>query len=345
MLTIEKFLQKADSLLIGRKLYVVCNIKNREIVSDNFNKFDIRTEYLSDDELEQINVMLNKCLSVERYFYSEFDFINYVILENPAIESIIVYNSAQSGTGIGRKSLMPAFCASRGIKITGSNTYAASLCRHKYHVMKLLEVHGLSVPKTYLYDNGWIYDKPALGKKIIIKPIFESSSIGINEDNILTMNDETAEFVKAKQAEMKQPVIAQQFINGYEAEVPCIALKSKIFTLPPVGICLSENELIMGTKILDYEKVYFDKYSFYNLNQANLNTSQISKSAELAVKILGLSGLCRVDFRIDKNGQFYIIDVSTNPHFINHSSTNFSFKLLSLSSDKIMKAILGAALL
>lgn len=30
-------------------------------------------------------------------------------------------------------------------------------------------------------------------------------------------------------------------------------------------------------------------------------------------KILGMEGLCRVDFRVNEAGQYYVTDVSTNP--------------------------------
>jgi len=344
MCDLKQFILESDSLLKGKKLYAVCNTKNRDINCENFNKFDIRTEYLSDNEFEQIDNMLNKCLAVEKYFFDEIEFINFVCNTNPDNQTMVVYNSAQSGTGIGRKSLMPAFCASKGIKVTGSNTYAVSLCRHKYHTIKLLESHGLDVPKTYLYDRGWVAEQPKIGELYLLKPIYESSSIGINKESVVQYDDDTIKLIKTKQYEMKQPIIVQSFVKGYEAEVPCIVVKGHIYALNPVGIALNENEKIMDFNILDYDKVFFDNYHFFNLCDTPLNTQQIICDAKSAVKVLGLSGLCRVDFRIDESGRHYIIDVSTNPHFINHSSVNYAFKQLSINSECIMKIILGAAL-
>lgn len=342
---LEHFIQESNTLLKGKKLYAVCNIKINNNTCNNFNKFDIRTEYLSDNEFEQIDIMLNKCLHVEKYFFDEIEFINFVCNTNPDNETMIVYNSAQSGIGIGRKSLMPSFCSSRGIKITGSNSYAVSLCRHKYHVIKLLESHGLNVPKTYLYDRGWIYGQPQIGELYLMKPIYESSSIGIGKENIMLFNDKTIGLVEAKQNEMKQPVILQTFIKGYEAEVPCIKIKNHINTLNPVGIALNINERIMGSDILDYDRVYFDNYHFFDLRETQINTQELMDDAKFVVRVLGLSGLSRIDFRIDESGKRFITDISTNPHFINHSSVNFAFRQLSLASENIMKIILGTAII
>ena len=64
-----------------------------------------------------------------RFFKESFsteiaDFIK-AVLENKIgnLEQLIVMNSSQKGTHIGRKSLVPAFCGLHNIKFTGSNAY------------------------------------------------------------------------------------------------------------------------------------------------------------------------------------------------------------------------------
>ncbi|CCZ07360.1 ATP-grasp domain-containing protein [Culturomica massiliensis] len=342
---LQQLILEGTTLLKGKKLYVVCNTKSHELKYENFNTFDIRTEYLSDCEFEQVDNMLNKCIPVEKYFFDETDFISFICNNSIDLKNMIVYNSAQSGTGIGRKSLIPAFCALKGITITGSNSYSVALCRHKYHVIKLLEIHGLCVPKTYLYDHGWVLDKPQLGDIYILKPIYESSSIGIDTNSVICFDKTTVKLVEAKQKEMKQPIIVQQFINGYEAEIPCIISKNHKLILDPVGIALNLSDKLMGGNILDYHKVYYDEYKFFNMRDTLVDIKKMVSDAELVVKILGLSGLCRVDFRIDKSGCCYVTDVSTNPHFVHHSSVNYAFEQLSLSPEAIMKTILSTALI
>lgn len=342
---IQQLIIEAAPYLEKKKLYVVCNTKSHEFKYENFNTFDVRTEYLSDYEFEQVDSMLNKCIPVERYFFDENDFISFICNNLVDVKNIIVYNSAQSGTGVGRKSLIPAFCSFKGITVTGSNSYSASLCRHKYHVIKILESHGVRVPKTYLYDKGWIFDKPQLGNIYILKPIYESSSIGIDTNSVVCFDKTTIKLIDEKQKEMRQPIIVQQFINGYEAEIPCIVSKNHRLVLNPVGITLDLSNKLMGNNILDYQKVYFDEYNFFNMKDTMVDISKIMSVAEFVITILGLSGLCRVDFRIDELGNCYVTDVSTNPHFVHHSSVSYAFEQLSFPPETIMKAILSAALI
>ena len=99
----------------------------------------------------------------------------------------IVLNSAQKGVCIGRKSLTPAFCDLHKIWHNNSNAYAVSLCRHKYHTGCLLEYFGYTCPKSwsYNYAYGWLLNhRPDQGARVIAKLNYETSSIGLDSNNI-----------------------------------------------------------------------------------------------------------------------------------------------------------------
>lgn len=66
----------------------------------------------------------------------------------------------------------------------------------------------------------------------------------------------------------------------------------------------------------------------------------LEETARHVAELLELNGLCRIDGRITKEGLFYITDVSTNPHFIHHSSVNFAFHSNNYSDSDIFKSIL-----
>ena len=97
-------------------------------------------------------------------------------------------------------------------------------------------------------------------------------------------------------------------------------------------------------EILNYERIYFDRYGFYNFAAEKYDISkELCLCAAKTAQILGMEGLCRVDFRVRPNGCYYVTDVSTNPHFIAHSSVNSAFQILGLSSEHIAKTLLSAA--
>lgn len=329
-------------------LYIVCNTKSASNTKRNYKHFDIATEYLSDIEFEQVISLFDQCkLKDIEIFQNEYSFINYILKHRSLLDNkkIIVYSSAQSGTGAGRKSLIPAFCQLENLSCTGSNPYVVSLCRQKYHVNKLLEVSNIPVPKTFIYNNGWLFgSKPLQRQEILLKPIYESASIGIDANSLQFYTDELDTEIQVRNNEMQQPIIAQEFIEGYEVEFPIYVNQNNIFPLLPVGLSLSDNEPRMGKNFLDYERIYFDQYNFYDFRKNETYNNEIESIVKKVALLLGMHGLCRVDFRIKNKNHFYITDVSTNPHFISHSSVHFAFKLLGLPETFIAKSILLSAL-
>lgn len=341
-LTFEVLWSQAERKLADKKLAIVCNTKKSHVTSDTNNPFSMDTEYFSDDEFEQI-VSLFSSANLDMVFFTyEDDFLCYVIEQEPS--NLLVYNAAQSGTGPGRKSLVPAFCNLHGIPCTGSNAYVVSLCRQKYHVNQILSKAGLPVPRTWLYSDGWVLDnKPSLNTKILIKPIYESASIGIDKSSVQSYFASLDQQIHLRMLQHKQPMIAQEFISGYEVEVPLVLVNDSVIQLPPVGISIN-GIADLQDQILDYERIYFDRYGFYDYTDKHpVIAEQLCDCAKKAAWTIGMQGLCRVDFRIKPDGTYYITDVSTNPHFVAHSSVNQAFHMAGLSPNDIAKTILSAA--
>lgn len=337
----ENILTKYSTVYANKTLCIICNKKQSE-VQCTVGTFDYATEYLSDGEFEQVANLFSKLELDTEYFLDEDAFIKYYYkLPFEKRQNIIVYNAAQSGTGAGRKSLIPAFCNMHNIICTGSNAYVVSLCRHKYHVNKLLASLGIRVPETFLYNDGWLMNKrPETNSKIILKPIYESASIGIDNSSVMKYSYSCDKIISKKVKEFNEPFIAQQFIEGYEVEFPTVVIKDKIIPLTPVGLSINGHNKMDG-EILNYKRIYDDSYEFFNFNE--INDADLYETTKNTVKILNMQGLCRVDFRVDNANRFYVTDVSTNPHFVRHSSVHNAFKYLNLNEDYIAKSIITAA--
>lgn len=341
-MNLEKLWGHAETKLMDKHLILVCNTKGASHQEETLAPCSFDTEYFSDDEFEQVVSMFSAVSTSMDVFTYEDDFFRYVINNSPP--NLLVYNAAQSGTGPGRKSLVPAFCNLHGIPCTGSNAYVVSLCRHKYHVNQILSQAGIHVPKTWFYCYGWLKGHPpTLGMNVLLKPIYESASIGIDNTSIQLYAGRVDELIESRMNQYRQPIIAQEFIPGYEVEVPAICVNDIIYQLPPVGISIDEKR-DLGNEILNYERIYFDQYQFYDFSAEEQEIARnLCACADKVIRILGMEGLCRVDFRVKSDGSYFVTDVSTNPHFISHSSVNFSFKRLGLTTNHIAKSILSAA--
>ena len=337
---IDQLFKRYSEAILGFTLCIVCNKKSTSTLSD-----EMSSEYLSNSEFEEVVSMFSSLDMDMEFFLNEDDFMKF-ILNDKSLRKFVVYNAAQSGKGAGRKSLIPSFCNLHRIPVTGSNAHVVSLCRHKYHTNKLLSAGGFPVPDSWLYANGiQDSDVPHKNQKIILKPLYESSSIGIDDDSVIFFNHDhrTQEIIIRKQESLDQPIMLQQFIEGYEAEIPVLSYMGKVICFAPVGISLSDDPL-MGDSILNYESVYFDQYHFYSFELVSKACKEMIEIAKRVSFYLGIEGLGRIDFRICRNGKFYITDVSTNPHFVRHSSIYHAFQKIGMQDNDIARAIVCGAL-
>ena len=84
---------------------VVCNKKDTTKIINNYSHSSIETEFLNEDEFQQLFEMAYSQHLPFDIFTSEIDFMTNIIQNYPKLKNknIVVYNSAQNGTGAGRK--------------------------------------------------------------------------------------------------------------------------------------------------------------------------------------------------------------------------------------------------
>jgi D-alanine-D-alanine ligase len=303
------------------------------------------SEYLSTEELSFLMRSLQDC-----DFYVEF----YPDI-TPFIENIIskkwfetkkkynyIYTTTQRGITVGRDSIAPSFCALMGIDIIGSDGYVSSLMNNKYHYTKLLEVHNIPVPRTWSYNNDkWLTSPPDNNLKVIIKLTKECASIGIDNNSVFCYSPELEYRVKNVSKEFSQQVIAQEFIDGYEVEVPLLIYNGKPVAIFPIGIGIEGNKCL-GDRFLTYNSVYDDNYDFYNFETVERSLSKkICKISKRAAEILNLDGYARIDFRIDALKNPYITDINHIPHIVEHSSFAYMFQELGIGKNTVLPILVS----
>lgn len=338
----EKFIADNGKSFKDKNLIIVCNTKARTKTRSNYSGYSIDTEFLSDDELSEVTAMAEAANIPFDIFYDETQFMKEMLEDKTyAFADLIVYNSAQNGTGPGRKALIPAFCELLGIRHTGSDPYRLCLCRDKYTICRILAHDGVPVPESVLFRGDSVALDP--NKGYIAKPLYESSSIGIGKKNKFRGGEIPYPYLRALLTDMRQPLIVQEFIDGYEIEIPLLVSERSQSCYPFQPVCLSlPGKACMGENYLDYERIYKDEYVFSSLPDF-VETEAIIGAAIKVADTLGLNGLCRVDFRLREDGKYFVTDVSTNPHFISHSSVHFAYERRGADGVAIFKALLSLA--
>lgn len=332
------------------KIFLVSNIREK---TDNFVDYSgtsVISEYLSLTQQELIVESLRNSGFETVCFIDEMDFIKSYITNNYYREDSkypIVINTAQKGTAIGRKSLIPAFCDLYGLCHTNSNPYVVSLARNKYHCSCLLKSTGLPATNDYLYlpNKGWLLDKhPNEGEKVIVKLNYETSSIGLTSDNIFIYDYTKDSFINDLATQFNQPVVVESFIEGFEVEVPVI-IGDETEVVLPVGITVN-NKKNLGSQILDYSIRRDLKFGFYNFEKTEPELSKkLEECTKQVVQLLGITGFGRVDYRIDYNKNIYVTDIATNPHITKGMSFYYAFTENDLNYTQMLETLIALSLI
>jgi len=322
---------------------IVCR-RGTTPATTNYKGHSIETRYYSDEETEEFLSALRSIGLTVFPFYREDDFIRWVLDGRGDIGSrrLLAYSSGASVPGVGAKALLPAFCLLHGIDVIGPDPHVASLARHKFHALALLQSSGVPVPPTYLFvpGTGWLDGRrPRPGTNVIVKPSHEAASIGVDALSLLTSDQHLDAAVADRAQIFQQPMTVQEFVRGREIEVPVFVF-GRCHTPLAVGLTMAGQE-DLGARFLDYETVATDNYGFYRYAAYGPDVPLFSHAARAAA-VLGIRDFGRIDFRIDETGLPWAIDVSTSPYICRHSSFAFAANACGGESDQLPLALLAA---
>ncbi len=306
-------------------IVVVANVKARTVPTVEYKAQSASTEFFSELEIQHVLTELRSADVFVTPFYDEREFMAWVLAsghKHLPVENILVYNAAQNGAGPGRKSLTPAFCNLQRIPITGSDAYVVGLCRHKYHLNRLLRSCGFRVPESwwYLGADAWALDRrPPEGRLVIVKLTYESASLGLDDGSVGQWGSALQLKADALVTDFAQPILVQDFVAGREVECPVV--------VDSLGSWSDAISLRMpgAAKFLTYDMVYDDKYGFQGPDGSPEFLNSLMDQAAECARLIGFRGIGRVDFRVDEEGIPHTIDIATNPHLVHHSSVAFSF--------------------
>lgn len=339
---VHNLLIKAKSVVKNYTIIFLANVKDKTFNENDYEDTSILTEFLSMEEYQELlSSLQNFGFYVITYFNSDEFIVDY-LSNKYNNENLIIFEGTQKGIGHARDTFLPAFCDLQNLLHTGPNAYVNSICINKYHWSKLLKEHNILVPDSWRFDvNGWLDDCPSENILVIAKPNYECASIGIHKESVSYINEKYINYLCKMVNTYKQSLIVQEFIPGYEVEVPVIINDKNICILSPVVLSQSE-QLCMNYNFLDFDNVYEDDYSFSLLkNISSVWEHSIKEIVKKICHILELEKYTRIDFRINNDGNFYVTDINSYPHIVSHSSFGYAFEQLNIGSENLLPCLIG----
>lgn len=212
--------------------------------------------------------------------------------------------------GDGENGRLQALLDMAGVKYTGSGMLASALAMDKHASKRIFLAEGIPTPDWRMLEDADELDYEeaveALGTPLIVKPNAQGSTVG------LTLVEKKSQWgdALAEAFRWDSKVLVEQFIDGRELTVGVIGDQ-----VTPVV------EIKPKHKLYDYECKYTDGMCEY-LCPAPITPAQTRECQEQGVeafRALGCRGYARADFRMDKEGRMFCLEVNTLPGMTSHS--------------------------
>ena len=311
-------------------LCIIASAKGKTTNYTDYSEHSISTSYLSLAELDELLGYFQEFGIYTTVFFDIEDFIKKYY--GNKIKPNIIFETSPKGIGRGKDALIPCLCDIWGIKHFGPMATVNCLCSSKYQWGSILTAHNIPTPPSHFFTNETWTSTPKVGKKYLLKLNYECASIGLsNNSAIINDGNNVSKYAHDLYLTYSQAVIAQEFIDGYEVEVPVLINTNTTIVLPPVGLSFKDSTLL-NSDFLNYDIIYYDNYGFYDFSTVNQQlTDEIRNCVKKIVSVLDLNGYMRIDFRIKPTGEFYVIDINNDPcidtngsfHFIPPYNPNF----------------------
>ena len=212
-----------------------------------------------------------------------------------------------------------------GFKYTGCNTETSAICMDKDVTKRILKTYGIPVPAGETYFKGDRVEPVEF--PCVVKPARTGSTVGIS----LARDEESFKRAVEEAFKYDSKILVEEYIEGRELTVAVINGKA----LPPV-------EIITESGFYDFDSKYTKPTTQYKV-PAELTSrleERIRKISEKTFKVLECKGAVRIDFRIDRWNNPYILEVNTIPGMTERSLLPKAARAAGIEFEDLIEEIL-----
>ena len=260
--------------------------------------------------------------------------VETVIIDNnykkflPILKQADIVFNALHGT-LGEDGTIQKWLEENNIRFTGSDSIHSALCMNKIQCKKILKKNKFLTPKWVEFEKSLEITDVSL--PCIVKPNAQGSTFGLSY--VEKAKDLRHAIINSQKFDKN--TLIEEYISGREITVG-------IIQETPMPIV----EILPKNKIYDYKCKYTAGMSEYNCPadiKKGLSEKIMSDSVKI-FKLLGCKGYGRIDFIIDKNKNYYFLEINTLPGMTSTSLLPIAAKAQGLSFSELVKKIIDLGL-
>lgn len=307
---IEKIRQM--SILNQRNLHIgiACNL---------YEEHDGIMEYA----LTSVGRNIQNALEARGYKISLFDFNRLHETFNALKDSDVdlVFNV---GERINNSSLLEphvtALLDALQLPYTGSNPSTLSTCIDKIRVKKLLTYHSIPTPA---WDYAYHRDddiREDLKFPLMVKPANTDNSIGITNESVVTNEKDFKKQLELVLEGYKRPALVEEYIEGDEYDVSILGTEEDDLRILPLSRAIFDNMPEGYWHIYPFEAKWGNDTTYQDSivvqrpakNISGKLSALLSEIALDTYNILHCHDYGKVEIRVDKNGNPYVLELNPN---------------------------------
>lgn len=261
------------------------------------------------------------------------------------LEADFVFNLFEGFCGYPQtEAIIPDLCDKHRLPYTGCPGSALRLALNKAEVKLKLRDYDIATSDFQILDGGTLHSF-SLSYPVIVKPINEDASHGIDSESVVYNQKELEKQVEKISSNYGGSALVEEFVSGREFNATILGdeilpISEIVYSLPP--------HLPL---ILTYEAKWQEDSLYYKKSHAvcpaEISSDEHNNLVALALaafKAITPSGYGRVDMRQDDaTGIFKVIEVNPNPDISPNSGAAKQAKASGMAYNIFIEKILALA--
>ncbi len=234
-------------------------------------------------------------------------------------DASLFFNLTESYAGDDTKDMnVAAYLDLLGRPYTGAGPHGLYLAQDKALAKKIFAFHGIRTPYFAIVYKGKLDHAHDIEFPLIVKPTSEDGSIGIDAESVVGSVKELMERIDYVHQQFDSPALIEEYIEGREIYASILG-NGDPEVLPLIELDLSQ--LPKGTPRIASQDVKWEKETEeYKVTKsapaeglAEKTEERLRETALAAYQALKLRDYGRIDLRVSKKLEVYVIEANPNP--------------------------------
>ncbi|MBI5149588.1 MAG: ATP-grasp domain-containing protein [Candidatus Omnitrophica bacterium] len=256
----------------------------------------------------------------------------------------IVFNISEGTVGRNRESQVPVLLEWKGVPYVGSDALTLGITLDKIVAKKMFISEGIPTARFFAAAAAEGLEKlNTIGYPLIVKTAHEGSSKGISRDSRVENLEALKRQVRLVNTVYKQPALVEEFISGTEFTVAVLG-NDPAQAMPVVQVSI-DGDVELGDEFYTFERISSSNLRY--VCPAKISDGLTRKIQDIAVRAyqcVGCRDLGRVDFRVDKKGNPYVLEINPLPSLDPQDSFGIFPKVFGSDYDATLNRVLNIAL-